>query len=383
LPPAPKILHGRQNELNHVINALCQHDTARVAILGPGGIGKTSLAQAILHNPMIVAKYGGQLYWITCDSSESANDLIIVIATYFGVETTSNRIHAILRYLEAMSTPILLVLDNLETLWEQPSKRPEVEELLSHLTGIENLSSVITMRGAERPGQVQWTRPFLSPLGPISAGAARQTFLDISDADETDPRLEELLSVMDNVPLVVSLMASVAETEGCAITLARWKSESTSLLSEGRHKRDNLEKSIEISLQSARFTSVPQAKDLLSMLSYLPDGVTTSEFGQIRLPFSDFSYCRSILCRISLAYITSDNRLKLLAPIKEYIQKTYPPPLSSRTTFLICSSWQVRYTKHLHFFANSSPTLETSILQYKRLLKSQTRQLSNQFCFCY
>ncbi|KAJ7589677.1 P-loop containing nucleoside triphosphate hydrolase protein, partial [Mycena floridula] len=329
-PPAPKILHGRQDELNHVIDALCQHDTARVAILGPGGIGKTSLAQAILHNPSIVAKYGGQLYWITCDSSESANDLIIVIATYFGVESAfNNRVHAILRYLEAISAPILLVLDNLETSWEQPSKRPEVEELLSHLTGVETLSLVITMRGAERPGQVQWTRPFLSPLGPISTRAARQTFLEISDADEADPQLEEVLSLMDNVPLVVSLMASVAEAEGCAITLARWKSESTSLLSEGQHKRDNLEKSIEISLQSARFTSVPQAKDLLSMLSYLPDGITASEFGQIRLPFSDFSYCRSILCRISLAYITSDNRLKLLAPIKEYIRRTYPPPLSS------------------------------------------------------
>ncbi|KAJ7589627.1 P-loop containing nucleoside triphosphate hydrolase protein [Mycena floridula] len=332
LPPVPKIIHGRQDELNHITNALCQHDTARVAILGPGGIGKTSLAQAILHDPNIVTKYGDHRYWISCDSSESANDLIAVAATYFGLDNTSDRMHAILRCLRTMSRHIFLILDNLETSWEPPTKRLEVEEFLSHLTGVENLSLMITMRGAERPAQVQWTRPFLSPLGPIGTEAARQTFVEISDADEADPGLEELLPLMDNVPLVVSLMASVAEAEGCAMTLARWRNEGTSLLSEGVNRCNNLEKSIEVSLHSARLQSVPHAKDLLSILSYLPDGITSMDFSQTHFPFSNFSHCRSALCRISLAYITADDRLKLLAPIKEYIQKAYPPPLPTILT---------------------------------------------------
>ncbi|KAJ7587235.1 P-loop containing nucleoside triphosphate hydrolase protein, partial [Mycena floridula] len=328
-PPVPKIIHGRQHELDHIINALCQNGTARVAILGPGGIGKTSLAQTTLHDSTVVAKYGGHRYWITCDSSESANDLKLVLAAHFGVFNTSDRLRDILVSLRTISGPILLILDNMETPWEQPHKRVEVEELLSHLTGVENLSLMITMRGAERPAQVQWTRPFLLPLGPISRKAARQTFVEISDADETDPQLEELLLLMDGVPLVVSLMASVADAEGCATTLARWKTESTALLSEGINKQNNLEKSIEVSLHSVRFKSMPHAKELLSILSHLPDGVTSSEFSQIHLPFINFNNCRSMLCRTSLAYVTNDGRLKLLAPIKEYIQKSYPPPLST------------------------------------------------------
>ncbi|KAJ7600181.1 P-loop containing nucleoside triphosphate hydrolase protein, partial [Mycena floridula] len=328
-PPVPKIIHGRRDELEHIINALCQHETARVALLGPGGIGKTSLAQAILHDSTIVEKFGGHRYWITCDSSESANDLKLVLAAHFGVVNTSDRLRDILVSLRTISGPILLILDNLETPWEPPHKRLEVEELLSHLTGVHNLSLLITMRGAERPAQVQWTRPCLPPLGPINRNAARRTFVEISDADETDPQLEELLLLMDGLPLAVSLMASVAEAEGCATTLARWKSEGTALLSEGINKQNNLEKSIEVSLHSARFKSMPAAKELLSILSYLPDGVTSSEFSQIHLPFIDFNHCRLMLRRTSLAYVTNDERLKLLAPIKEYIQKSYPPPLST------------------------------------------------------
>ncbi|KAJ7573609.1 hypothetical protein C8J56DRAFT_727798, partial [Mycena floridula] len=328
-PPVPKIIHGRQDELDHIINALCQHETTRMAILGPGGTGKISLAQATLHDSTIVEKFGGHRYWITCDSSESANDLKVVLAAHFGAVNTSDRLRDILTSLWTIAGPILLILDNLETPWEQLHKRLEVEELLSHLTGVENLSLIITMRGAERPAQVQWTRPFLPALGRISRKAARQTFVEISDADETDLQLEELLLLMDGLPLVVSLMASVAQAEGCATTLARWKTESTALLSEGINKQNNLEKSIEVSLHSTQFKSMPHAKELLSILSYLRDGVTSSEFTQIHLPSINFNHCRSILCRTSLAYVTNDERLKLLAPIKEYIRKSYPPPLST------------------------------------------------------
>ncbi|KAJ7593753.1 hypothetical protein C8J56DRAFT_727541, partial [Mycena floridula] len=326
LPAAPKIMHGREQEIEHIIHVLQQHQPARVAILGPGGIGKTNLALAILHSNAVVARYGAHRYWIACDSAESANDLIVIISTYFGTDTKSNSLHGILICLKAMAVPILLVLDNLETAWEQLGKRLQVEELLSHLTGLVNVSLMITMRGTERPSRVQWTRPFLPPLGPINTESARRTFLDISDADPSDQELEELLLLTGNIPLVVSLLASVAQSEGCSTTLARWKDESTSLLTEGLDRHNNLEISIEISLHSARFKSVPHAQELLSILSHLPDGITPLEFNQLELCFS---HCRSILCRTSLAYITPEDRLKLLAPVTEYIQKAYPPSLSS------------------------------------------------------
>ncbi|KAF7325349.1 NB-ARC domain-containing protein [Mycena venus] len=52
----------------------------------------------------------------------------------------------------------------------------EVEEFLSLLTDVPHLALIVTMRGAERPGKILWTRPFLLPLRPLSNDAARQTF---------------------------------------------------------------------------------------------------------------------------------------------------------------------------------------------------------------
>ncbi|KAJ7219835.1 hypothetical protein C8J57DRAFT_1536996 [Mycena rebaudengoi] len=56
LPPSPQIFHGRDSELQDIIKILVQ-DSARIAILGTGGIGKTSLATAALHDPQVEAKY--------------------------------------------------------------------------------------------------------------------------------------------------------------------------------------------------------------------------------------------------------------------------------------------------------------------------------------
>jgi Cdc6-like AAA superfamily ATPase len=56
LPPEPKIFHGRESELSDILH-LFKNGTPRIAILGAGDMGKTSLAQAVLHQPEITARY--------------------------------------------------------------------------------------------------------------------------------------------------------------------------------------------------------------------------------------------------------------------------------------------------------------------------------------
>ena len=56
LPSKPKIFYGRDKELQTVVEMLCQ-GPAQIAILGPGGMGKTSLAKAVLHHTNITTKY--------------------------------------------------------------------------------------------------------------------------------------------------------------------------------------------------------------------------------------------------------------------------------------------------------------------------------------
>jgi hypothetical protein len=181
------------------------------------------------------------------------------------------------------------------------------------------------MRGAERPGKVKWSRPFLAPLEPISTLASRQTFIDIAEepmaGDET--ALEELIELTGNLPLAVALMANVASFEGYIGALSRWNTESTALLSDGHDKRSSLEKSISMSLNSPRIKSNPHALDLLSLLSLLPDGISEDELVSSQVQLPKISKCTSSLLQTSLAFV-SDRRLKALSPIRDYIHRAHP-----------------------------------------------------------
>ncbi|KAJ7895167.1 hypothetical protein B0H14DRAFT_2558745 [Mycena olivaceomarginata] len=50
LPTKPKIFYGRESEVKNIMELLSQQ-SPRIALLEEGGMGKTSLAKAILHHP--------------------------------------------------------------------------------------------------------------------------------------------------------------------------------------------------------------------------------------------------------------------------------------------------------------------------------------------
>jgi hypothetical protein len=121
-------------------------------------------------------------------------------------------------------------------------------------------------------------------------------------------------------------MAAVASHEGYSNTLRRWKIENTALLSEGHDKRSNLETSITLSLSSPRMLSSPNAKNLLILLSFLPDGLSEVDMlSRDALDIPNILQCRADLIRTSLAYM-EQGRLKVLSPIRQYIKDVHPPP---------------------------------------------------------
>ncbi|KAJ7185241.1 hypothetical protein C8R46DRAFT_375208 [Mycena filopes] len=322
LPAAPKIFHGRDSELGALVNLLLQ-DSPRATILGPGGIGKTSLATAVLHHPEIISRYADR-HFVSCESAASRDDLVSIVASHIAVSPTRNTAKRIVRHFSDCA-PCVLLLDNLETSWEPLGSRGQVEEFLSQLTDIPHLALMVTMRGAERPAKVKWSRPFLPQLEPLSDAAARQTFADIADEDLTDAEVRDLLEVTNNVPLAVNLVANIAAFEGYGTVLLRWKAEKTTLFSGGVDKRSNLDLSIRISLSSPRMLDSPGAHALLSLLSLLPDGISDADLLQSDFSITDMGHSKTTLLRTSLAYLDHDRRLRVLAPIREYIRSNDPP----------------------------------------------------------
>ncbi|KAJ7200953.1 hypothetical protein C8J57DRAFT_1486522 [Mycena rebaudengoi] len=285
LPPCPKIFNGRESELQDVVKILMQ-DSAHIAILGAGGMGRRVLPQ----QPSIIHKWK---------------------PNHIGLEKGSNMAKKVAHYF-VHAPPSLLVLDNLETPWESLSARSEVEEFLSLLTDAPHLGLMVTLRGAEHPSKVKWTRPFLAPLKPLSNVAARQTFIEVADEGHDDASIKELLELTGNLPLAVSLIASVASVEGCARALSRWK-----------WKRSSLDISIMLSYTSSRMT--PGAQELLSLLSMLPDGLADADLVQAKLPIPDILGCKATLIQTALAFVGQDQHLKVLVPIREHILSVHPP----------------------------------------------------------
>ncbi|KAJ7908360.1 hypothetical protein B0H13DRAFT_1878712 [Mycena leptocephala] len=363
LSSEPKIFHGRESEISEILRAFSQA-TPRIAILSAGGMGKTSLARAIVHHTDVRTKYEQHRFFVACDSAATTvPGCRGATVTNFGIKpevvqglgqiellvalmsnghahggprclktrqrpchgpqdvTPLHRGTTLLKVIKHFSTspPSLLILDNLETLWEPNKSRGQIEEFLSLLTDVDHLSLIITMRGAERPAKVAWTRPFLQPLKLLDQDAACDTFIDIADNRNNLEEVDKVLSLTDNMPLAISLIANLADSEGCTTVLARWAEEKTSLISEGFDKRSNLDLSISLSLSSPRIESLPDSRNLLSLLSMLPDGLSDAELVQSNLPIGDILGCKVALIRTSLVYTDEQKRLKVLVSIREYV----------------------------------------------------------------
>ncbi|KAJ7487042.1 P-loop containing nucleoside triphosphate hydrolase protein, partial [Mycena latifolia] len=323
LPSESKIFHGRESEVSTVIKQF-SHQIPRIVILGAGGMGKTSLARAILHHPEITARYNQHRVFVACDTATSSIQLAALIGAYLGLNPGKDATQSVIHHF-SKSPPSLLILDNLETVWEPRESRTDVEKFLCLLADINHLALIITMRGAERPANVQWSHPFLGPLKPLTQEAARETVLDIVDSGYSLEDIDKVLSLTDNMPLAIDLIAHAVDYEGASSVLNRWETEKTALLSEGYDKSSNLDLSILLSLESPRLTSLPQSRELLSLLSMLPDGLADADLVQSNLPLENILACKAALLQTSLAYTDDQQRLRVLVPIREYVNTRYPP----------------------------------------------------------
>ncbi|KAJ7723252.1 P-loop containing nucleoside triphosphate hydrolase protein [Mycena metata] len=214
LPSEPKIFHGRESEVMDILR-LFQRATPRIVILGAGGMGKTCLARSVLQHAEVCGRYTQHRYFVACDSATTSLEFVALIASHLGLKPGKDGTRPLISYFSD-SVPSFLILDNLESAWEPPESRRQVEELLSLLTDINHLALIVTMRGEERPEKVMWTRPFLPPLQPLAQSAAREMFFDITDEIYDLEDVDSVLSLTDNMPLAINLLAHLADSEGCS-----------------------------------------------------------------------------------------------------------------------------------------------------------------------
>ncbi|KAJ7838345.1 hypothetical protein B0H13DRAFT_2419672 [Mycena leptocephala] len=321
--PDKQGVFGLSQQLKALPQSPCYHLNQRYSMASVRNIRHPSSFQSRITQDSYF-RYEQQRFFVACDSAATQVELAALIGTHLGLKPGKDLTRPVIQHFSS-SPQSLLILDNLETLWEPTESQANIEEFLSLLTGVEHLALVITMRGAERPAKVAWSRPFLQPLKPLEQDAARQTFIEIADNTHNPEEIKKVLSLTDNMPLAINLLAHLVDSEGCSNVLSRWEEEKTSLISDGYDRRSNLDLSISLSLSSPRLNSFPHSKDLLSLLSMLPDGLSDAELVQAKLPVDNILGCKAALIQTTLAYSDEHKRLKALVPIREYMQKIKPP----------------------------------------------------------
>jgi hypothetical protein len=144
LPSEPKIFHGRDSELSDILHLFSQ-GTPRIAILGACGMGKTSLARAVIYHKEITERYNQHRFFVACDPAATQVELAALIGAHVGLKPGKDLTLLVIQYFSSGSD-CLLIQDNLETLWEPVEFRGKIEEFLSLLTGVDHLALLVGLK---------------------------------------------------------------------------------------------------------------------------------------------------------------------------------------------------------------------------------------------
>ncbi|KAG6913714.1 hypothetical protein DXG01_004749 [Tephrocybe rancida] len=118
MPANTSIFHGRHPIVAELASIITRPSPQHICLLGPGGMGKTSTALAVMEHADVHAYFTDQLVWVPCVKATSLSIFLDTLHTSLGIATKSlNPLNDILSYLKGLSVPIVLLLDNFETPW--------------------------------------------------------------------------------------------------------------------------------------------------------------------------------------------------------------------------------------------------------------------------
>ena len=273
IPLKPGIFHGRDDLVEDIAQLLLQEETSRVCILGPGGMGKTSVSLAVVELPFIKERFpGGNVIWLPCIAATSATLLLEIL--YIQLQIPGEKevtLEKIISQLDTLKHPRLIVVDNFETPWNGNQK--QVGDILRRLAMLSHIAILVTMRGRRPPcyGTIKWQS---KDIVATDEKSCLRIYHDINPDSKNDPDVAKLLSALGHMPFAVTLMANLgAESRLRAKDLLEsWSESGTKILSNDPEQ--SMDQSIRLSVESDLVKRNPDAILLLAILSLLPAGTT-------------------------------------------------------------------------------------------------------------
>jgi tetratricopeptide (TPR) repeat protein len=280
IPLKPEIFHGRDDFVEAIAHLLLQEETSRICILGPGGMGKTSVSLAVVELPLIKKRFpGGNCVWVPCIEATSATLFLEILYIQLQVPGDGDKqvtLEKIMSELDASKKPRLILLDNFETPWNAPGRtQKQVSDILRKVAMLSHVAILVTMRGTYPPcDTIEWQSHTIQPT---DKAACRRIFHDINPNSKNDPNVDRLLTALGHMPFAVTLMANLGKRGKSTANelLQTWYTSGTDMLSVTNSPEKSMNRSISLSVDSEFVKQDPDALLLLAILSLLPAGTTT------------------------------------------------------------------------------------------------------------
>ena len=335
-PPSPRACFGRDELIENIVGLA--DNLQPVALIGAGGIGKTSVALTVLHHDRIKERFGANRRFVRCDqfpatSTHFLRRLSKVIGA--GVENLED-LTPLRRFLS--SSEVLIILDNAESVLDpQGTDAKKIYATVEELAQTKTVCLCITSRITTVP---QHCKRLVIPT--LSIEAARDIFYGTHDDSRQSRIIDNLLRCLDFHPLSITLLATAASHNMWDYNrLAKeWDIHRAQVLRIDYNQ--SLAATIELSLTSPTFLKLgPSAYDLLGVVAFFPQGIDEDNLDWLFPAISNIKDIFDKFCVLSLTH-RSNGFVTMLAPIRDYLR-----PRDSQSSPLL------RATKD-HYFSRLS-----------------------------
>ena len=340
LPPPPLPCYGRDELIKEIVGLA--KTLTPIALIGAGGIGKTSLALALLNDNCIREQFGENRRFIRCDKFlPTLPHFLQRLSNVIGAGVENPEDLATLRPFLS-SKEMIIVLDNAESVLDPQGPNGQgIYPVVEELSRYKNICLCITSRLRNIPPCCK--KPIIPTL---SEQAACDIFYSIHDNGCQSDIIKKLLKQLDYHALSITLLATTASNnmwDDDHLT-REWDTHHIQVL-EGDYNQTDHNKSlaatIELSLASPTFCTLgPNAHDLLSVIAFFPQGVDKNNLKWLFPTISDSQKMIDKFCALSLTY-PSGHFITMLAPLRDYLC-----PQDPKSSPLLCATKEC-YFSHL------------------------------------